>query len=181
MPLNRRVRCRISSTLQRCQNLRDGQAALHDNLIDRGGFAADRVKHFLLDVIEQELRRMMHRAAVVTRGRFNQGPQRLQHVVSRFDEDRPVAQEAMAAPRRPAVHVARHGEDVAALLHGMSAVIRAPERSAASTTITPNDMPLMMRFRCGKVPANGADRGGCSLITAPCSATWSASLSCSGG
>ena len=47
------------------------------------------------------------------------------------------------------------------------AVISAPERSAASTTITPSDMPLMMRFRWGKVPASGDERGGCSLIKAP--------------
>ena len=60
-------------------------------------------------------------------------------------------------------------------------VISAPERSAASTTITPSDMPLMMRFRCGKVPASGDERGGCSLINAPLAATMSASLSCSGG
>ena len=35
------------------------------------------------------------------------------------------------------------------------AVISAPLRSAASTTITPSDRPLMMRFRCGNVPASG--------------------------
>ena len=43
------------------------------------------------------------------------------------------------------------------------AVISAPERSAASTTITPSDRPLMMRFRCGNVPPSGAMRGGDSL------------------
>ena len=31
------------------------------------------------------------------------------------------------------------------------AVIKVPERSAASTTITRSDMPLMMRLRWGKV------------------------------
>jgi len=35
----------------------------------------------------------------------------------------------------------------------------APLRSAASTTITPSDMPLMMRLRCGNVPAKGDECG----------------------
>ena len=40
------------------------------------------------------------------------------------------------------------------------AVISAPLRSAASTTITPSDSPLISRFRCGNVPASGCARGG---------------------
>jgi len=60
-------------------------------------FAADGVQHFLLHFIEQELGRVMHFAAVFAGRGLDQRAKLLQHVVGRFDEDRPVAQEAMAA------------------------------------------------------------------------------------
>ena len=50
------------------------------------------------------------------------------------------------------------------------AVIRLPERSAASTTTTPSDRPAMMRLRRGKWRACGAVPSGASVTTAPASA-----------
>ena len=47
------------------------------------------------------------------------------------------------------------------------AVIRLPERSAASTTTTPSASPAMMRLRRGKWRACGAVPSGASVTTAP--------------
>src|SRR3546814_11998458 len=45
------------------------------------------------------------------------------------------------------------------------AVIRAPERSAASTTSTPSDSPAMIRLRAGKLPRWTPVPGRYSLTT----------------
>ena len=66
-------------------------------------------------------------------------------------------------------------------LFGASTGAASALRVAASTTIAPNDKPLMMRFRCGKVPPFGTACGGASLIKAPLWATSAAKPSCSGG
>ena len=63
----------------------------------------------------------------------------------------------------------------------MRAVIRLPERGAASTTTTPSDRPAMMRLRRGKWRACGAVPGGASVTTAPRSAIGRCSAACSGG
>ena len=61
------------------------------------------------------------------------------------------------------------------------AEIIAPDRSDASTTITPRLSPVIMRFRCGKAPVRGSLRGALSLTSAPWPHTWLASCRCSGG
>ena len=67
------------------------------------------------------------------------------------------ASPAPRTPRAPAPRASR-------------AVIREPERSAASTTTTPSDRPAMIRLRRGKWRACGAVPGGSSATTAPRSA-----------
>ena len=119
VPLSRRIKCRISKTLSVARTCGTGRPLCTNDLVDRGGLAANHVEHLLLHVVQEQFGRMMHRAAVVAGGRFDQGAKLLQHVVGRFDQDRPVAEQAMAASRRAAVDIARHGEHVAALLHGM--------------------------------------------------------------
>jgi len=61
------------------------------------------------------------------------------------------------------------------------AVISDPLFSPASTTITPSEIPLMMRFLDGKFGAFGGVANGNSVTTAPFAATSRARSSFSGG
>ncbi len=61
------------------------------------------------------------------------------------------------------------------------AVIRLPERSAASTITTPRERPAMIRLRRGKCRAWGVVPSGASLTTAPASAMRRWRSACSGG
>ena len=61
------------------------------------------------------------------------------------------------------------------------AVMSEPERSAASTTTTPSDMPAMIRLRRGKSRARGSQPKAISETRAPPSVIWSARSACSAG
>ena len=58
---------------------------------------------------------------------------------------------------------------------------RDPERSAASTTTTPSEIPEMRRFRRGNSLPRGEKRGARSLMRRPCSLIARCSSSFSGG
>ena len=109
-------------------------------------------------------------------GGLDQRAKLFENVVNSFDQLRAVANQPVAAPRGAVVDVAggrRRLRGPAPSRAG--AVISAPLRSAASTTTTPSDMPLINRLRCGNMPESGWPSGGDSLTNAPWAATSSAS------
>ena len=61
------------------------------------------------------------------------------------------------------------------------AVIRVPERRAASTISTPSAMPETMRLRRGKSWARGTKPGAFSLTGSPRSPILACNSACSGG
>src|SRR6185369_1163985 len=82
-------------------------------------------------------------------------------VLHPLHQDRPVAQEVVAAVRAGIQRRARDGKHLAALFAG------EPDRNDASTTTTPSDIPETMRLRRGKDLAWGSRPGGISLTRAP--------------
>ena len=85
---------------------------------------------------------MMDHLAVAARGGLDQRAKLFQHVVGRFDQLRPVADQLVAAARRAAIDVARHGEHLAALLHR---VPRGDQRPAALGRPRPRSRPATAR------------------------------------
>ena len=93
--------------------------------------------------------------------------QLLQDIADAHYQFSAILYQCIAAAAARAENVVRQGKYIAALLIGMGHCVHGAALFRASATSTPSDIPLMMRFRCGKFFAKGAVPMGISVMIAP--------------
>ena len=89
------------------------------------------------------------------------------HVLPCCHQLRSLLDQSVRPPRTLIRDVPGHGKHLAILLQGTAGVMRVPLYSAASTTKTPIEIPLMMRLRMGKFCGAANVFKGNSETTAP--------------
>ena len=94
-----------------------------------------------------------------------------QHILDRRNQLRTFLNQPVGTFAGLARHRTGHSKTSRFCSSANEAVIKAPLRSPASTTIVPSDNPLIMRLRGGKFLASGGVSRAYSEIKAPCPAT----------
>ena len=80
----------------------------------------DRSQNLAFQLVEHQLGRMANGLARSVGRRLDQRAEFLEHVVGRFDQFRPIANQSMTTVRHAAVDPSRHGKNIAPLLGGMA-------------------------------------------------------------